>query len=253
MTPGTLPIPKTIHYCWYGNTPVSELGRHCIETWRTVMPDYSIDAWDERRLPATSPYASIAYRQKKYAFVADYMRLLVLYQEGGLYLDTDVEVVRRFDELLDQPLFMGLQSPESIGVSVIGATKGHPFLKAVLDELDREGRSGKPVFQPLPELVTSMAEGATIDGLTVFPEDYFYPYNPYSPVPVRRKPLQANMSAQTFCVHHWEGTWLGGMSLRMMIGLRAKNMLRKVSAGLHLPARGNVTRRANTTRDSGKH
>ncbi len=246
------PIPRKIHYCWYGNAPVSDLGRRCIQTWRETMPQYSVEAWDERRLPATSPYAKIAYRQKKFAFVADYMRLQILYQEGGIYLDTDVEVVRPFDELLDQSLFFGLQSPGSVGVSVIGATKGHPFLLTVLEALDREASSGRPAFQPLPELVTAMVASAAGDVPKLFDEDYFYPYNPYSPVPVKRKPLQSNMSERTFCVHHWEGTWLGGMSLRMMVALRLKDVMRKAQAGLHPSRASDLTRAGSTAKSSGR-
>src|SRR6266545_12446 len=129
-------IPRTIHYCWFGQAPMSELGARCKATWRAKMPHYRIEKWDESRLDRSIPYIDIAYRARKFAFVADYVRLLALYQYGGLYFDTDIEVLRTFDDLLGHGLFMGLQAPRSIGVAVIGAVKGRPFLRRVLDKLD---------------------------------------------------------------------------------------------------------------------
>jgi hypothetical protein len=110
---------------------------------------------------------------------------------------------------------------------VIGAVKGHPFLKLTLERLDAEAKSGRLSFQPLPELVTALARANPAIAPTVFPEEYFYPYNPHSPTPLRQKPLQSNMSERTFSIHHWEGTWLGGISLAMMIGLRLKDRIRR--------------------------
>ena len=228
MTHGPL-IPRTIHYCWFGPSPISPLGRRCIETWGEVMPDYTLEYWDETRLPRDAAYPNIAYRQHKFAFVADYVRLRALYDHGGLYFDTDIEALKPFDPLLDTPLFLGLQAPDSIGVGVIGALKGHPFLKLALDRLDAEASSGRLSFQPLPELITALARNAA-SAPTALPVDYFYPYNPHSPTPLRQKPLQSNISERTFCIHHWEGTWLGGMSLSMMIGLRVKHRLQRVGA-----------------------
>jgi hypothetical protein len=124
---------------------------------------------------------------------------------------------------------MGLQSPHSIGTGVIGAVKGHPFLKLALDRLDAEAKSGRLSFQPLPELVTKLARANPAIAPKMMPEECFYPYNPHSPDQLRRKPLQSNISERTYCIHHWEGTWLGGMSLKMMIGLRLRDRLRQAT------------------------
>jgi mannosyltransferase OCH1-like enzyme len=221
-------IPRTIHYCWFGRSQLSDLGQRCMETWREVMPDYVLQRWDESRLDQNIPYVSMAYRQRKFAFVADYIRLRALFDHGGLYFDTDVEVLKPFDELLGNDLILGLQTPDSIGVGVIGAVKGHPFLKLTLDRLDAEAKAGGPSYQPLPELMTALARSHPSIAPKAFPEEYFYPYNPHSPVPLRQKPLQSNMSDKTFSIHHWEGTWLGGMSLGMMVGLRLKDRIRRL-------------------------
>ena len=222
-------IPRVIHYCWYGNAPVSELGRACIKTWAEKMPGYSIRKWDESQLDRQIPYVDVAYRERKFAFVADYMRLKALYAHGGLYFDTDIEVIRPFDDLLGHELFFGLQSPDSVAVGVIGAVKGHPFLRLVLDKLDAQARRGRPTYEPLPDLITQLARAKAAATPTLLPEECFYPYNPYSSVALRRKPLQSNITEQTFCIHHWEGTWLGDASLGMMISMRLKAALRRAN------------------------
>lgn len=223
-------IPRTIHYCWYGPARISPLGQSCIESWRKTMPDYAIERWDESRLDRSIPYVDMAYRARKFAFVADYMRFKTLHDHGGIYLDTDVEAIRPFDELLGESLFLGVEQPGKIGAGVIGATPGQPFLKLVLERLNEEAaRRAGPSYQPIPELVTQLARANPGCAPTLFPEDYFYPYNPFSPVELRRKPLQSNMSERTFAIHHWEGTWLAAAPLGMLIALRIKTAARKLN------------------------
>ena len=94
-------IPKIIHYCWFGGGPISPESRKCMESWKKYCPDYKIMAWTEQNFDiSANRYAQQAYAAKKYAFVSDYARLAVLYEYGGIYLDTDVELVRPLDELL---------------------------------------------------------------------------------------------------------------------------------------------------------
>ncbi|WP_280178470.1 glycosyltransferase family 32 protein [Skermanella aerolata] len=223
-------IPKILHYCWFGRSPLSELSVRCLESWREVMPEYSIVQWNEDNLYSESPYVKAAYQKKRYAFVADYMRLWALYNEGGIYMDTDVEMVKPFDDLLGEKIFLGRQSPTSVGVGVIGATKGHPFLKRIMDSLDAEAMSGRITFMPLPELVDSLLASSGNEDITILPEDCCYPYNPYSPEVIRRKPLLSNMSDKTICVHHWEGSWLGEISLKTMLHLRIRHTIGKAKA-----------------------
>lgn len=222
-------IPKVIHYCWFGKAPISDLGEYCIKTWCDVMPDYEIRVWDDSCLDRSIPYVDIAYRAGRPAFVADYTRLRALLDFGGLYFDTDMEILKPFDALLDLSLFFGLQDPGNIGAGAIGAVKGHPFLRLALDRLDAEGRSGKLTFRPLPVLITELAAANPSIAPTLLPEECCYPYNPYSRAPLRRKPLFANMTERTLCIHHWEGTWLGHVTFREMLRQRVEHALRRVT------------------------
>ena len=103
-------IPKIIHYCWFGGGPISPESRKCIESWKKYCPDYKIIEWNEQNFEISqNRYAQQAYEAKKYAFVSDYVRLAVLYEYGGIYLDTDVELVRPLDELLEHKGFIGME------------------------------------------------------------------------------------------------------------------------------------------------
>ena len=103
-------IPKIIHYCWFGGGPINPESRKCIESWKKYCPDYKIIEWNEQNFEISqNRYAQQAYEAKKYAFVSDYVRLAVLYEYGGIYLDTDVELVRPLDELLEHKGFIGME------------------------------------------------------------------------------------------------------------------------------------------------
>lgn len=140
-------IPKIIHYCWFGGNPIPTEYQQYIDSWQKFLPDYEIKRWDETNYNVhKNQYMSDAYKEKKWAFVSDYCRLDVVYQEGGIYLDTDVEVVRSFDTLLTEEMFCGFEirdpkgykKREIIEYSVafglgFGCQKLHPILKEMLD------------------------------------------------------------------------------------------------------------------------
>ena len=101
-------IPKTIHYCWFGDNPLPELAQRCIASWRKFLPDYEIREWNESNYDVRKiPYTAQAYEAKKYAFVSDYARFDILCQHGGIYFDTDVEVIRLLDDILERGAFAG--------------------------------------------------------------------------------------------------------------------------------------------------
>nr|WP_288660993.1 glycosyltransferase [uncultured Alistipes sp.] len=108
-------IPKKIHFCWLGGGKYPERVRQCMESWREILPGYEIVRWDERRFDVNSvPWVREAVERKKYAFAADYIRHYALYHEGGIYLDTDVEVLKPFDDLLDAEMFAAIETEESV-------------------------------------------------------------------------------------------------------------------------------------------
>ncbi|HIY48223.1 MAG TPA: hypothetical protein H9834_00185 [Candidatus Barnesiella excrementavium] len=133
-------IPKVIHYCWFSGEKKPRLIRRCIRSWKKVLPDYEIKCWDANSFDFDNvPYVKQAYERKKWAFVADYVRLYALYTEGGIYLDSDVEVYKSFDEFLKYSFFTGTDIRSlklkhyGIEAAIMGAEKGFPYLKKCLD------------------------------------------------------------------------------------------------------------------------
>ena len=114
-------IPKTIHYCWFGKTPLPTFAKECIKSWRKYLPDYEIKEWNEESFNVNIiPYTKEAYESKKYAFVSDYARFWILYNYGGLYFDTDVEVIKPMDDIIKKGAFMGCEC-EQLPVQLLQA------------------------------------------------------------------------------------------------------------------------------------
>lgn len=124
-------IPKIIHYCWFGRNPKPKEALRCIDSWKEKLSSYEIMEWNEDSIKMENmcPYVKEAYNNKKWAFVSDYVRLVALYQYGGIYFDTDVEVFKGFDQFLDAELFAGFESKDYIATAVIGARKESPIIQ----------------------------------------------------------------------------------------------------------------------------
>jgi Glycosyltransferase sugar-binding region containing DXD motif/Alpha 1,4-glycosyltransferase conserved region len=206
-------IPRTIHYCWFGGAAKSDLNERCVDSWRRVLPGYTIKEWNEANAPLDVPYARAAYARGLWAKLSNYVRLYALYEEGGIYFDTDVEVLKDFSPLLSEECFVGFQQKEEdvdwVTNGVMGARRGHPFLQACMrltvDTFAAEGR-----FLRSPEVTTAVSKEwglreyglQEVGGVRVYPAEYFYPF-----------PWYANFSPgcvkeDTYCIHHWEGSWL---------------------------------------------
>ena len=118
-------IPKIIHYCWFGRNPLPELAQKCIASWRKYLPDYEIKEWNEDNFDVNMiPYTAEAYKAKKYAFVSDYARFWILYKYGGLYFDTDVEVIKPMDDIIARGPFMGCENEAGKGATKLGVNPG---------------------------------------------------------------------------------------------------------------------------------
>ena len=134
-------IPKIIHYCWFSGDPYPDLVKRCLRSWKRMLPDYKLRLWDSKSFDFNSvPFVKEALEAKKYAFSADYIRLYALYTEGGIYLDSDVEVFKSFDSFLNNSFFTGTEPYiidnavfYDLECAIMGSEKGHPFLKEAID------------------------------------------------------------------------------------------------------------------------
>lgn len=207
-------IPKTIHYCWFGGSPMPELSQKCIESWKKYCPDYEIKCWDETSIDLSSvDYMREAYEEKAWGFVSDVARLQILYDNGGIYLDTDVEMIKSFDELLCNAAFAGLEDDKYVALGLgVGAEKGNPVVKAMLDDyLDRHFKLPDGTFDRTPcpkiqtDLLTKLGFNSNsgiqcINGMTIYPSEYFCPKS--------FKTGKVNITDNTYSIHHYDGSWL---------------------------------------------
>lgn len=205
-------IPKVIHYCWFGNKKKPKIVRECIESWRINLPDYDVIEWNENNFKFEEfEFTKEAYLNKKWAFVADYCRIWVLYNYGGVYLDTDMEVVKNFDIILNQKSFLGVEGNGEINGAIWGCSKEDPFTKIVLDYYDTlkfEEIKNKLVNFTIPKILTKVGKeegfinGQEIEHIhetTIYPKEYFYPkYYCWE---------QAIITNKTYTIHHCEGSW----------------------------------------------
>lgn len=189
-------IPKLIHYCWFGNNKMSELNYKCIESWENCMPDYEVIRWDESNFDiGVNRYVYQAYSEHKYAFVSDYVRLYALQKYGGIYLDTDTEVVRNFDSLLGKGAFFGLASIEEereiieINTACIGSERNNPMIEYLLsyyDEANFFNEDGSYNTKTNSKIITEMLEGfmkkenicqtINLGDTKIYTRDFFDPY-----------------------------------------------------------------------------
>ena len=123
-------IPKIIHYCWFGRNPLPKTAEKCIRSWKKYCPDYEIIRWDESNFDVNcNEYCREMYEQEKWAFLTDYVRLRVVYENGGIYLDTDVEVIKPLDDLLHNSAYMGLETTDKVATGLgFGAERNHWFI-----------------------------------------------------------------------------------------------------------------------------
>ena len=204
--------PKKIHYCWFGSSPLPELALKCIESWKKYCPDYEIIEWNESNFDVhCCRYVEEAYNAKKWAFVSDYARFWILYHYGGVYFDTDVELIKSIDDLPDT--FAGFESDTTVASGLIrGATKGDSVCKMMIDSYqnDRFLLDGDSFnFKTVCERETHILEknGLRKNGqlqivanTVVYPRDYFCPKDFATGV--------LNITENTYAIHHYDGSWL---------------------------------------------
>lgn len=206
-------IPKIIHYCWFGNTNIPDVEKKCIESWRRILPNYKIIIWNEQNFDINvCKYVKQAYEHKKFAFVSDYVRIYALYNYGGIYLDTDVEVISSFDKFLEYKNFLGFENKTFIGTAMIAASKGSVFAKEMLNYynkisyIDDKGNENLTTNVTLLDNIL-LKKGLiknntrqTIEDIEIFPRDVFFPKK------ISEDDFQ--ITENTVMIHKMQGSWL---------------------------------------------
>ena len=210
-------IPKTIHYCWFGRDDLGRLARKCLDSWRRVLPDYQIREWNEDNFDVSANrYCREAYESRKWAFVSDYVRLYLLYTYGGIYMDTDVEVLKPLDAFLGRGAFSGFEDQQHIPTGIIGAQQGNDWVADLLRYYD-----DRPFVLPDGELdmttnvttitwISGSNHGFVANGeyqilmndVHIFPAEWFCPLSFADGI--------MRVTPNTYTIHHFSGSWQTG-------------------------------------------
>ncbi len=212
-------IPKIIHYCWFGKNPLPSLAEKCIESWQKFCPDYQIVRWDEDNFDINqNDYVREAYEAKKYAFVTDYVRLYALHATGGIYMDTDVELLRPIDEFLSCEAFAGFELRNKIGTAIIGAMPSHPTVEKMMAiynskhfRLDEGGLDITTNVEILTDMLIPLGlkgngKAQTVAGINLYPSRVFYP--------TIKRINNAKYMQDAYAAHYCCGSWKSARALK---------------------------------------
>lgn len=206
-------IPKIIHYCWFGGKPKNELAEKCIRSWKKFCPDYELVEWNESNfdIAAAPLYVRQAYEAGRWAFVTDYVRLVGLTRMGGIYMDTDVEVIKPLDPYLHHKGFAGFEAPDRVQTGLLACEKGHPLFLEFMAHYDNVAfikEDGTQDITTNVEVLTALCKkhGLRLDGtyqelegFTVYPKDVF--------CPVEYETMKLKKTRRTVVIHWFSGSW----------------------------------------------
>lgn len=214
-------IPKIIHLCWLSGDPYPPKIAKCLKSWEKYLPDYEVILWDTKRFDLNSSiWVKQAFEKKKYAFAADYIRFYALYHMGGVYLDSDVEVLKSFNDLLDLPYFMGAEKAQTPEAAIIGAEKGCDWIKQCLDYyqdrpfINEDGSLNiqtvpdimiKQIKQIKPVRVLSLEESLNIRNLDMEKEVLEFNDAFFSPKIFDSREVE--ITEYTYAIHHYQNSW----------------------------------------------
>ncbi len=206
-------IPKKIHYCWFGGKELPELAKKCIASWEKYCPDYEIIRWDESNFDVEAcQYVNEAYQSKKFAFVTDYVRLYAMYTQGGVYMDTDVELTKNLDAFLEHRGFSGFESEIHIPTGIMAGEQNFPLFADLLGYY-----KDRPFIQEdgtldtttnviiITQMLTEKGfvpngEFQIVDGFALYPQDVFCPYDNATGV--------LHKTANTAAIHWFNKSWV---------------------------------------------
>ena len=237
-------IPKIIHYCWFGGKPLDKLGQNCLESWKKFFPDYEIREWNESNFDFTDcKYAEEAYNAKKWAFVSDYARFKILYEQGGIYFDTDVEVIKSFDDILSKGNYMGCERMydnvnPGLGMAVAPSLG---IIKEIIDDYEKSSfvkTDGTYDLTTIVERTTKILkkhglcnadEIQSVADVNIYPPEYFCPIN--------METGKLTITPNTYSIHRFAGSWekksnkFRGNVYRLInrfLGKKVAGLLRKI-------------------------
>ncbi|MDQ0243677.1 mannosyltransferase OCH1-like enzyme [Bacillus fengqiuensis] len=230
-------IPKKIHYCWFGKGEMPQLAQKCIKSWEKYLPDYELILWNEDTFDVNShPFTKSAYEKKKYAFVTDYVRLYALYNHGGIYMDTDVEVIKNLDNLLSNRAFSGFESNDTVPTGIMASIKKHKIIGILLDYYNENNDFN---LTPNTQIISSIFEsmGLNRNGSYQILENDFhlYPRDYFCPIGFDNE--KKHFTENTYTIHHFAGSWLPFTSkIRIAVksrfikwfGINAFNYIKKI-------------------------
>lgn len=207
-------IPQKIHFCWFGNGDIDEKSRMCIKSWQKKLPEFEIKVWNEKNFDIDScKYTKEAYKAKKWAFVSDYVRMWALYNEGGIYLDSDVEVIKSLDTFLGHKAFFGFENKYTISTAVIGCERNSIYIKKILDFYNNKSfykSKGKEVLTPNTKIVTDILVGIGLkkngenqivnSDIAIYRQEFFSPKSYLTG--------KVNITNNTYLIHHFTGSWI---------------------------------------------
>ncbi|CCY93722.1 uncharacterized protein BN804_00366 [Firmicutes bacterium CAG:884] len=206
-------IPKKIYYCWFGRKPLPKMAQKCINSWKKYLKDYEIIEINEDNFDINKcAYTKEAYEKRKFAFVTDYVRLYVLYNNGGIYMDTDVEVIKNLDCFLSHDAFSGFENENYVPTGIMASTKNNKVIKELLEYYDDKHfvlEDGSLDLTTNTETITEyfVKKGLKmnntkqiIDGFALYPNDYFCPVN--------HDDHKLNKTKNTYTIHWFSGSWM---------------------------------------------
>ena len=229
-------IPKVIHYCWFGKGKMPKLAKKCIKSWKKYCPDYEIICHTEDNFDLTqNRYLNEAYKAGKWAFISDYARLKIIYENGGIYLDTDVELIKPIDDLVRLKGFMGFDEKGIVATGLgFGAEKGNKIVSEFLKDYDDIPfilPDGSFDLTPCPDRNTEALKRLGMDienknqtfmDVTFLPDEYLCPMDYYTG--------KKTITDKTYSIHHYSASWTNSVTkrttrIKRIIGVKMYNKL----------------------------